>query len=230
MQNGQTLPSLIHAVKHQESVLKLTVSNRNGESSGMLVPITIGHLSDNTLISQFVSWRNRSRSAWLDQREVTTEDTRRWLELLLQDDQRMAFLIYNPQNLLIGRLGFLDLTDQSAMIDSIIRGIPAVSPGIITRSFFTMMDWLFQNSAIKKIFSKVLPDNAASMKLHHALGFYLHQSIPLASSQTANIGRVWAPVDETIDADMSNVTSLNLMCLTRSGFQCPTLISKQRKD
>lgn len=210
--------------------MKLTVSNRNGESIGMLVPLTIGHPSDNTLINRFVSWRNYSRSAWLDQREVTTEGTRRWLELLLQDDQRMAFLIFTPQNLLIGRLGFLDLTDQSAMIDSIVQGIPAVSPGIITRSFFAMTEWLFQNSAIETIFSKVHSDNTASIKLHHALGFHLRQSIPLASSKTANSGRVWAPVDETIDADMFNLTSLNLMCLTRSGFQSSTLISKQRKD
>ena len=219
MQLSQSILSLIHALKHQESELKLTICDSNGNAVGQLVPITIGHLSDESLIAQFVTWRNRDRCAWLDQREVTLEGTRLWLKKLLADDRRMAFLIYNHQRLLIGRLGFLDLTDQSAMIDSIIRGLPAISPGIMTRSFFTMTDWLFQNTAIDRLYSKVLPDNSASMKLHHALGFHLEKTIPLATSKTSHPSQVWTPVDETINPDPSNLKSLNIMCLLRPVFQ-----------
>ena len=209
---------MIHDIKHHATDLIIPVHDQTDSEIGRLIPLTISNLSDSALIDLFAMWRNRDLSAWLDQRPVSHEGTRRWLENLIKDDCRMAFLIFNQNRDLIGRIGFLDLEDHSVMIDSIIRGLSNISPGMMTHAFFAMTAWLFQNSSIVHVYSKVLPDNAASMKLHHALGFQMHHQIYL----TQTFPQIWSPIDHEPEPNDSNPRLLNIMCLTRSDFnsQC----------
>lgn len=187
--NSNKIFELINRIKNQYDVERIRITNDSHEAIGYLKPLTIQDQNNSSLISDFVEWRNRDRSGWLDQRVVNFDGTTKWLANLLLDDSRIAFLIYDIEMNLIGRIGVIDITDTEAMTDSMLRGRTDLAPGIITHACFAMFEWLFKHSCIENIKSKIVEGNDASLKLHQRLGFEIH-SKKVLNIQDSELGPV----------------------------------------
>lgn len=197
--NTSEFQRFLESIKQEELVFSIDIYDANRKKIGYLKPLTKSHLSDEHLISDFVEWRNRDRTGWIDQRVVNMESTTKWLNAIIEDHRREAFLIIDQSDIIVGRLGFLDLTDHSVLVDSVIRGIEGVSPGMITHAFNAMITWLFQSTSIQSIQSKILEGNISSTKLHQRLGFHIQQIIDLSAEITPS-GHVLHEVDDHMKA------------------------------
>lgn len=217
--NSNKIFELINRIKNQYDVERIRITNDSHEAIGYLKPLTIQDQNNSSLISDFVEWRNRDRSGWLDQRVVNFDGTTKWLGNLLNNDSRIAFLIYDNEMNLIGRIGVLDITDTEAMTDSILRGRADLAPGIITHACFAMFRWLFNHSCIENIKSKIVEGNDASLKLHHRLGFEIH-SRKVLNIQDTELGPVLIERSNLCNSSNEQIfpACLLIMNISRSRF------------
>ena len=174
----------LHEVKHLKAALEIKVHDQSMNQIGTMVPLTTNHLQDEGLLEDFATWRNRHPGAWLDQRPVSGSSTKKWLEILLNDDRRIAFLVLNTDRLIIGRAGIMDIGEKSAMTDSLIRGQLVGSPNLLFCSFLAMLKWVFVNTGIDHIDSKMVSQNVRSNKLHVKSGFEIVGVRPLYEELT----------------------------------------------
>lgn len=174
----------LHDVKHLKTALEIKVCDRSMKRIGIMVPLTTHHLQDQGLLEDFATWRNRHPEAWLDQRVVSVSSTRKWLEILLNDDRRIAFLVLDTDGLIIGRVGIMDIEENSAMTDSAIRGRSSASPNLLFCSFMGMLKWVFVNTGINHMDSKMVSQNERSDKLHVKIGFEMVGVEPLYEELT----------------------------------------------
>ncbi|MCY2935504.1 MAG: hypothetical protein NT172_15210 [Planctomycetota bacterium] len=174
----------LHEVKHLKAALEIKVHDQSMNQIGTMVPLTTQHLNDAGLLEDFATWRNRHPEAWLDQRPVSGSSTRKWLENLLNDDQRIAFLILNTDRLIIGRAGIMDIGEKSAMTDSLIRGRMNASPNLLFFSYVKLLKWVVINTGIDHVDSKMVSQNVLSNKLHVKTGFEIVGVWPLYEELT----------------------------------------------
>lgn len=223
MQNSENPNDIfeeIRRIKRSPDIQLIEIRNESQEITGYLKPLTKQDLNNNSLISDFVEWRNRDRSGWLDQRTVDDDGTSKWLGNLLNDDSRIAFLIYDAQMNLIGRIGALDITDTEAMTDSMLRGRLDIAPGIITHACRSMFAWLFRNSGIDHIKSKIVEGNEPSLRLHDRLGFEIHckKRLRLENTERGPVLTEICDATDSTDGEKLSTPDLFIMKLSRNRF------------
>jgi len=152
--------------------MRLMIPIQHGDvpEAGHLAPLTEAHLGDNALIDRFVRWRNQIRGGWLDQRPVTADGTRRWLQEVVVNPTRMSFLIYFGESL-IGRCGFLNLTANQNESDGLVRGERGGGISFMHSANVAGLEWQFRELAIRGVCSKVLSTNESALEGCRRLGY-----------------------------------------------------------
>jgi hypothetical protein len=152
-------------------VLILNVSTFEGQKIGELVPITTKSLSQDYIISSLTEWRKKYRKFFFTEFRPNNNRTRDWLKnTVLSNESQMLFLIYSD-NSLIGHYGFKDLTDNSVLMDNLIRGVSGGHQKLIERSIMSLISWLFINLDIESVRGSILSDNPFAMIVNKAIGF-----------------------------------------------------------
>lgn len=110
---------------------------------GFLRPITADFRESTPHYVKLLNdWRRDNPTVSLSTFVVTEERTKRWLEtLVIDNDDRLLFMITDLNGLEIGHLGFGDFDYDRRMcaFDNMIRGVKGMHPGIMTCAFHALM-------------------------------------------------------------------------------------------
>jgi RimJ/RimL family protein N-acetyltransferase len=148
-----------------------------------LEPITIARQDDAHLIAQLTEWRNAARAAFFTQFEATPERTREWLaRQVLTDPARLLFTVDDAEGPL-GTIGFMRLSQTSAELDNLIRGVRRGPPALMRAAETALARWLFDTFGLVQLEAAVLAGNFAAMQLHQSLGFEIVRRIPLVRTE-----------------------------------------------
>lgn len=168
----------IRAAKQGERPRIVSIVDEDaGVVIGRAEVLGVQHIDD-ALVERLVRWRNRHRFGWLDQRTVTVETTRAWLEKYLRAPDMMVYLLFAGDKL-IGRTGLLELTAESFLTDGMVRGEPGGGP----RFFYWMGKSLLaadrELTGVTSVVSKILEDNELALDSSTRLGYVTERSVPM---------------------------------------------------
>ena len=141
----------------------------NKKCYGFLFPITKNYeqLIPNC-IELFTTWRIENPTLSPSTFKVTKERTRKWLnESVVDNDNRLLFMITDMGFKCVGHIGLTNFRDENtAEIDSVLKGIKKGYPKYMQLSLFSLMKWAKHNLGIVNFDLEVLQDN------NHAINFY----------------------------------------------------------
>jgi RimJ/RimL family protein N-acetyltransferase len=188
-----------------------------GAPVASLQPLTMACLDDAGLLAQLTGWRNAARSAFLTQFEATAPRTRAWLErVVLPDPTRRLYTIDDAEGPL-GTIGFMHLSDRSAELDNLIRGVRRGPPALIRAAEAALVSWLFDTHGLAQIEAVVLAGNFSALQLHQSLGFQVTRRVPLRrTEQNGEIALIESDAESQIPDD--NGLAKLLLVLNREDF------------
>lgn len=160
----------LRSIKEDVTPCCIPIINYEGSEVGHLEPITRKHIDDEGLIKSFVEWRNRNLTGWLDQRPVTHEGTRKWMSHVIDETDRMNFLIYYGRKL-VGRCGLINLHREWHESDGLIRGEIGGGIFFMHQTQSACIQWLIDNLKQRLIVSKVLTSNTSGLNSAISLGY-----------------------------------------------------------
>lgn len=185
---------LITKIANEEERLHIDITIDGGARIGYLQPITKSALDNAELIAKMAAWRNRMRSCFLTQTEVTAETTKTFLATcVLNDPTRLLFVVHS----LAQPVGTIGLKigapwvhgagprehEQSgrklAELANLLRGSRDGHPRLMYQGEIALMDWAFRELNIDVFWTAVPSNNRLAITLHESAGFKATQLIPL---------------------------------------------------
>jgi hypothetical protein len=157
-------------IKQDRLASSVPIVDDTGKHLGKLMPLTIRHLGDRSLIEMFVRWRNQNLYGYRDQRPVTFESTSRWLEEVVWDPGRLAHLIHLGDKP-IARCGAIKLRPTGHEADGLVRGERGGGFDFIFRSQVAGTAWSFHRLGGREIVALILRSNDLAQENARRLGF-----------------------------------------------------------
>jgi hypothetical protein len=108
-------------IKQGRRSLIVPILDDRAQEIGILRPITVAQLADESLLERFVVWRNQHRTGYLDQRPVTLDGVRRYVEDVVYNPTRLTFLAYFEERP-VARLGAVRIGPVEHESDGLVRG------------------------------------------------------------------------------------------------------------
>jgi len=159
-------------VKQGVVPLVVPILDEQGSELGVLRPITIEHLRDESLLERFVVWRNQHRLGYLDQRPVTLAGVRRYVEDVVYNPTRLTFLAYCDGRP-IARMGAVRIGPHEHESDGLVRGERGGGIQFVHRAQLTGMVLLFYALNQTSIISRVLSTNDLARESCTSLGYVM---------------------------------------------------------
>jgi hypothetical protein len=157
-------------VKQSRRPLAVPILDERAEEIGVLRPITVAHLRDEQLMQRFVVWRNQNRAGYLDQRPVTLDGVRRYVEDVVYNPTRLTFLAY-AEGRPIARLGAVRIGPIEHEADGLVRGERGGGMQFIHRAQLSNIVLLFYVLNQRSIIARVLSTNDLARESCSSLGF-----------------------------------------------------------
>lgn len=155
----------------------LPVYDNEGELVAYLRPITSDYRKTIKNCAELMGkWRAENPSISASTFKITTERTEKWLDdLIIGRDDRLLFMIETLEHEYLGHVGYSNFCykTQTAEIDSILRGVKNVYPGIMTFSIRTLLRWGKETLELKNIELSTDTDNLKSQALYQRCGFVI---------------------------------------------------------
>lgn len=178
--------SLLKASASKDASLRLAIPLADGTVIGTLLLAGAWVLDDRGLLDQVTQWRRRSARMFLSQFEPTIERTQAYFrEIALAKSDRALFFLVDPENRVMGHMGIANWTTTSAELDNVVRGIGGGHPQLMYFAERRLLDWVFAQSSVSRIFARVLSYNWMAQDLHSSLGFVTTQRQSLKKVVTA---------------------------------------------
>lgn len=168
-------------LKKSKRPLILEVRNDKDEKIAFLELLTVDKKADKKLISAISRWRKKYSWYFPSQFRVTNKGTEAWFQKgLMEKEDRILFVIKNLRGKYIGHMGLysFDFKNRTCEIDNVVRGDSEI-PGLMTFALSRLINWTFENIAIKKLFLRVFSDNSRAIALYERLNFKKRELIPL---------------------------------------------------
>lgn len=162
--------------KAKHDILHLIpIYDEEEELIAYLRPITLDYRTTIKDCAEFMGkWRAENPSISASSFEITTERTEKWLDnLVIGRDDRLLFLIQTLENQYIGHVGYSNFSydSKTAEIDSILRGVKDVYPGIMTYAVKALLKWGIDFLHLEHIELSTDSDNNKSQALYKRCGF-----------------------------------------------------------
>lgn len=128
------------------------------------------------------SWRKENPTISTGIFDITDERTKRWLDkYVLKNEDRIIFMIENEQKESFGHIGLtnFNLNDSSVELDSVLRGVKGVFPGLMSISVKKLIDFSLNYLKFKTVFLSVFSDNLSAVDFYNNLGFITINKQPL---------------------------------------------------
>ena len=191
--------SLIH------NRLVIAVKNTDETLIAFLKPICFTFREDMPEIPILMSkWRVENPTISAGMFKVTEERTISWLDsLVLQVDDRIIFMIESYDGVYLGHLGFTNYDESRNTIDldSVLRGVKGMYPGLMSLSVLALMAWGFEKLNIDNIELEVLSDNITAIKFYENIGF--------ETSKTTRLIKVIKEDEEKYEVAKNQLASSN---------------------
>ena len=167
---------------------------KHGKDNLVLVPIL--DADQNTIgVELLRRWRAENTTLSPTQFQVTYAGTERWIEnLVVQNDQRILFMVQDVNGTCIGHMGFADFCydTRSAKIDLVVRGEKNISRGLMGHAIAALVRWGKQELELEHIGLDVLWDNEHAIAFYERCGFHKCERIPLTRKESEGEIR-WVP-------------------------------------
>lgn len=203
-------------VKQGLRPLAVPILDDRGQEIGVLRPITVAHLRDETLLERFVVWRNQNRTGYLDQRPVTLDGVRRYVEDVVYNPTRLTFLAYcNGRP--IARMGAVRIGPVEHESDGLVRGERGGGMHFIHWAQIAGVILVFYALNHRSIISRVLSTNELALDSVATKGYDMR---PIVSQP---IYRIRHPEGDTLEtagdsADLVPGVTLDTFRLQRKAF------------
>jgi len=203
-------------LKQGRTQLEVPILNDRCEQIGTLSPISVKHLADAELLERFVRWRNQNLSGYLDQRPVTLEGVKRYVEDVVYNPTRLTFLAYCDGRP-IGRLGAVRIGPREHESDGLVRGERGGGLNFMHSANIAMMLVLFQILRQQRITARVLSSNDFAIDSCQRLGFCM---TPILSQEVFQIEVGSGVILQTYGRDDQRVSGVTLdtFAIDRSRF------------
>ena len=157
----------------------LEVVDHANNKIAILVPIGDWALEDSELLCSFAAWRQTFMRFFLTQFTASKESTRGYLKKLsIGESNRILFAIYE-HDILVGHIGLSNLTNSSAELDNIMRGVSGSCADLMYFSEKKLLDWAFTEFKLKTVVAQVMSKNFMALSLHERFGFKLKERYSL---------------------------------------------------
>jgi len=189
---------LISQIVNEEQLLRIDVTIDGDTRIGYLTPVTNSTLENTELIAKMTAWRNRMRSCFLTQSQVTIEMTKAFLAgSVLGDPTRMLFIVHSPTQPVgtvgikvgapwihgAGPRGSEDGGRRLAELANLLRGTREGHPQLMYQAELALMDWAFRALEVDMFWTAVPSNNRLALTLHHSAGFKSTELIPLFKAE-----------------------------------------------
>jgi len=137
---------------------------------------------DYGIVSLLSKWRKENPSISTSSFKITHERTKKWLNnFVLNRKDRIIFMIYNLKNNPMGHIGLsnFDFDKNIAELDSVLRGVKDILPGLMFFCVKAIIDFGFQYLKLSGIQLSVLSDNKRAIDFYKKLNFSEIHRIPL---------------------------------------------------
>jgi len=135
--------------------------------SGTLRALTEEAAACPVMIDRLTRWRSKNQFPFLKLFSVTTAGTERWARALLENDERILFIVEHDGHP-VGHLGFGNFGKGLEICD-VVRGEPA-PPDLMLSALHTLIEW-GQTVQIERFHLHVVMDATAGIRLYHRAGF-----------------------------------------------------------
>ncbi len=152
--------------------LFIEIYSSQGECLGRLKPINKTLAVDPDIIERLMKWRTMYMEYFLTQFPVSFERTSRWLsEIVIPQDDRILFLIYDDRYQIVGNFGVCDINVETAELDNIIKGETSKTPELMFFCELALLNWIYRDLHIDKAILHVFSNNLRAIKLYEKAGF-----------------------------------------------------------
>lgn len=153
----------------------IPVYDNHDEIVAYLRPITVNYRDTIKDCAELMGkWRAENPSISASTFEITKERTERWLDnLIIGREDRLLFMIQALDGRFLGHVGYSNFRydEETAEIDSILRGVKNEMPGIMTFALRTLLWWGKEVLNLKHIELTTGPDNYKAQALYKRCGF-----------------------------------------------------------
>ena len=143
-------------------------------------------MTDPDLPTLLTKWRKENPTIGTGTFKMTIDRTEKWLfSHIINRDDRLLFMIYSKNNVPIGHIGFsnVDYENKIPELDSVLRGVKNVYPGIMGYATYTLIEWGYRNFGFKRVNLSVFSDNEKAIRFYERNGFVKKTQKPLYKIQ-----------------------------------------------
>jgi RimJ/RimL family protein N-acetyltransferase len=204
----------------------ILIRNMNGVVIGKLVPIDEKLIDDQIILVALTSWRKKFKLNFLTQFEPTIERTKKWLsEVVLKDDTRVLFLIFDNTGRAIGNLGVCNIAEHQAELDNVLRGEKAGEPNFMFHTEIAMLGWLYWVMGVDLVVLHVFSNNEKAINLYTKVGFTERQRFNLSKIQEGDDIKHFVGSGKGDPVDFQYIE----MILEKSRFESFIEVNNERK-
>ena len=181
--------------------LALPILSSNGSRVGRLVPVGEWAIADRAMVEAMTAWRARWVPMFLSQFEPTAERTSEYLRnLAIAAPDRLLFLIYDADEVMIGHTGFVNVDGRYGELDNVVRGVSGGHARLVYFAAVAQLDWGFRSLGLSAAAGRVMSYNRPIIGLLKQTGFSLAEEFFLFKRQAAD-----ATVHDIVEQGASNV-------------------------
>lgn len=181
---------------NSDNLVLIPILDDSKNTLGFLRPITSDFkLTIKNCVELLSRWRAENPTLSPTQFQVTNVGTEHWIRnLVIQNDQRILFMVQDIENNYIGHMGFADFCyeRQSAEVDLVVRGEMVAARGLMKHAIGALVRWGKKELELKHISLDVLWDNEHAISFYERCGFQRGELIPLTRRET-NGEIQWVP-------------------------------------
>ena len=152
----------------------LELRGEDGEVIGFSLPVGNYFKNQKRLLEKLVEWREQFQHVYPTRFKVTTEGTTNWLNnAVIDNEDRLLFLITNSLGEYIGNVGLLKIANNKFELDNLIKdpNSDKSETRTIIAAITAMENFAYQELGIEEIELRTLGSNVIAQKFFTKIGY-----------------------------------------------------------